>query len=293
MSSQVHQAKQAFGARLREIRKDASLTGRALAAATGLHVSKVSRIEHAGQNPSEEDIRRWCQACKADDQIPELIATLRGIEGMWLEWKRQLRGGLKRMQETFDRHHERASVVRSYESIVVPGILQTAAYCEAVLRIAADFYGTDGDIAAAVEARMNRQRFLYQSDRRFLFVVEAWALRTIFGGVDVMLGQLDRLLAVATLPRVSFGVIPPGRIRQMWPGEGFFLFDDDLAVIETTSAEIKVTQPQEIRLFADAFRRLQGEAVFGAEARGLITGTMDDLAVSEVLNGTADSPNSP
>jgi uncharacterized protein DUF5753 len=103
------------------------------------------------------------------------------------------------------------------------------------------------------------------------------ALRTIFGGVDVMLGQLDRLLAVATLPRVSFGVIPPGTVRRMWPGEGFFLFDDDLAVIETTSAEIKVTQPQEIRLFADAFRRLQGEAVYGAEARALISQTTRDL----------------
>jgi transcriptional regulator with XRE-family HTH domain len=278
MSSQVHQAKQAFGARLREIRKDANLSGRALAAATGLHVSKVSRIEHANQSPSEEDIRRWCRACHVDDQAPELIATLRGIEGMWLEWKRQLRGGLKRMQETFDRHHERASIIRSYESIVVPGILQTAAYCQAVLSIAADFYGTDGDVSTAVEARMNRQRFLYQSDRRFLFVVEAWALRTIFGGVDVMLGQLDRLLAVATLPRVSLGVIPPGTVRRMWPGEGFFLFDDDLAVVETTSAEIKVTQPQEIGLFADAFRRLQDEAVHGSEARALITQTMRDLA---------------
>lgn len=153
MSSQVQQAKQAFGARLREMRKDANLTGRALAAATGMHVTKVSRIEHANQNPSEEDIQRWCRACTADDQIPELIATRRGIEGMWIEWKRQFRGGLKRIQETFDRHHERSSVVRSYESIVVPGILQTAAYCEAVLRIAADFYGTDSDIATAVAAR--------------------------------------------------------------------------------------------------------------------------------------------
>jgi transcriptional regulator with XRE-family HTH domain len=287
MSSQVQQAKQAFGARLREIRKDANLTGRALAAATGMHVTKVSRIEHANQNPSEEDIRRWCQACGVDDQIPELIATLRGIEGMWLEWKRQLRGGLKRMQETFDRHHEQATVVRSYESIVVPGILQTAGYCEAVLRIAADFYGTDSDISAAVEARMHRQRFLYRSDRRFLFVVEAWALRTIFGGVDIMLGQLDRLLAVATLPRISFGVIPAGTIRRMWPGEGFFLFDDDLAIIETTSAEIKVTQPQEIRLFADAFRRLQGEAVYGAEARSMITETMRDLSEADQNAHTA------
>lgn len=77
MSSQVHKAKEAFGARLRDLRKDANLTGRALATATGLHFTKVSRIEHARQNPSEDDIRLWCRACGAEDQIPEETMSLR------------------------------------------------------------------------------------------------------------------------------------------------------------------------------------------------------------------------
>lgn len=125
---------------------------------------------------------------------------------------------------------------------------------------------------------MERQRFLYRGDRRFLFVLEAWALQTVFGSVDVMLGQLDRLLAVMTLPRVSLGIIPPTTVRRMWPGEGFWIFDNDLAVIETTTAEIKVTQPREIAQFVQAFKRLQDHAVYGADARDIITATIHHLA---------------
>ena len=53
VSSQVQQAREAFGTRLREIRKDANLTGRALASSSGIHFTKVSRIENGRQSPSE------------------------------------------------------------------------------------------------------------------------------------------------------------------------------------------------------------------------------------------------
>jgi hypothetical protein len=54
-SSSAWQARQALGARLGEIRKDAGLTGRALALLCGWHESKVSRIEHARTGPSADD----------------------------------------------------------------------------------------------------------------------------------------------------------------------------------------------------------------------------------------------
>ncbi|WP_205717525.1 helix-turn-helix domain-containing protein [Actinomadura soli] len=277
MSSQVQQARAAFGARLRDMRKDARLTGRALASLSGVHFTKVSRIENGRQNPSEDDIRAWCSACKAEDQIADLIATLRGIEGMWLEWQRQLRGGLKRLQEKSFPLYEGTARFRVYESDVIPGILQTAEYCMEILKIAGEFYGSDADLDAAVEARMERQRYLYRGHRRFAFVIEARTLTTIFGGGDVMLGQLDRLLAVMTLPRVSLGIIPNDIVRRLWPGEGFWIFDDLLVKIETTSAGIKVTQPREIGLFEKAFTVLQGQAVYGQDARGLINEAMARL----------------
>ncbi|MEO3857501.1 helix-turn-helix transcriptional regulator [Acrocarpospora sp. B8E8] len=270
MTSQVQQAREAFGARLREIRKDSQLTGRALAQLSGIHFTKISRIEHGRQIPNENDVRAWCEACGVADQIAELIAALRGIEGMWLEWQRQMRGGLKRLQETSFPLYEETSQFRIYESDVVPGILQTADYCLEILKIASRFYSTATDIDEAVEARMERQRYLYRGDRKFLFVLEARTLTTVFGGAEVMLGQLDRLLTVMTLPRVSLGIIPPLIVRHLWPGEGFWIFDDRLVKIETTSAGIKVTQPREIGLFERAFKELQDQAVYGPAARALI-----------------------
>lgn len=83
LADQAVAARQAFAIRLRDLRKDADLTGRELAALTGLHNTKISRIEHALQNPSEDDIRAWCIACGVARRIPELIAAHREVEQMW------------------------------------------------------------------------------------------------------------------------------------------------------------------------------------------------------------------
>ncbi|MGH8965436.1 MAG: helix-turn-helix domain-containing protein, partial [Actinomycetes bacterium] len=61
MTNAVHQAREALGQRLRDIRKDARLTGRQLAESAGWHSSKVSKIEYGRQTPAEDDIRVWCR----------------------------------------------------------------------------------------------------------------------------------------------------------------------------------------------------------------------------------------
>lgn len=96
-ASSAKQAQEALGVRLRELRKDASLTARALAAATGQHYTRVSKIEHGVQAPSDNDVREWCRACAADDQVPDLLATLRAVESAYLEFRRQSRAGMKRV----------------------------------------------------------------------------------------------------------------------------------------------------------------------------------------------------
>jgi transcriptional regulator with XRE-family HTH domain len=84
----AQQAKEAFGTRLREIRLDAGLTGRQLADLTGFHFTKISRVEHGGQNLSPQDICTWCTACGALDQVTDLIAQARAVESMYREWRR-------------------------------------------------------------------------------------------------------------------------------------------------------------------------------------------------------------
>ena len=79
-ASSAKEAKKALGARMREVRRDAGLTARALAVATGQHFTRVSKIENGAQAPTDSDIHAWCTACHADDRVMELIATARAVE---------------------------------------------------------------------------------------------------------------------------------------------------------------------------------------------------------------------
>lgn len=274
MSGQVQQARQGVGARLREIRRDARLSGRELAALAAWHPSKVTRIELGTRNASEDDLRAWCRHCGADDQLADLIATVRGIESAYVEWRRQLRTGLRRRQEASTPLYEQARVLRIYQPGVPPALLQTAGYAAAVLRSRQRFRDLPDDVEQAVTARMDRQRVLYSGDRRFLIVLEEQALRTRFGDRDAMAGQLDRLLAVMSMQRISLGIIPAGAERVIGPAEGFVVFDEAMVRVETASAQLTITQPAEISLYGRAFREMQAAAVYGAAARALIAAAL-------------------
>ncbi|MGF1428057.1 Scr1 family TA system antitoxin-like transcriptional regulator [Kitasatospora sp. LaBMicrA B282] len=191
--STVQQARQDLGRRLREIRKDSGLTARALALRAGWHESKCSRIEHGRTPPSDADLRAWTLHCAAEDQLADLIATARGIEGTYVEWRRLERAGLKRAQESASPLFERTRRFRSYSSWLMPGPFQTASYTRAVLRGTARRRGLSEDVEDAVAVRMQRQRVLYEGAHRFAVLIEESALRKSVGGADVMHGQLDRL----------------------------------------------------------------------------------------------------
>lgn len=275
MSNQAQQAREALGARLRELRKDADLTGRALALCTGWQLSKVSRIEHGKQNASEGDIRAWCHHTASEDQAPDLIATLRHIESMWLEWRRTFHAGAGHPNRRSLPLYEKTKAFRIWHPTVVWGTLQTADYAAATFRQVYDFLDAPNDMDSAVAARMERQQYLYTGDRRFSVILGEQALYTNYGGPEVMCGQLDRLLAVMSLPRLSLGIIPSTAPMDIWPGNSFSLFDDRLVVVETFSAELNVTQPREIALYFKAFSLLQRAAVHGQPARQLITNAMN------------------
>lgn len=121
-TSPAQQARAALGVRLREIRKGASLTARDLAITFGCHFSKISRIENGVQTPSEANIKAWCRACNAERQIPDLIATARAIESMYVEWRRRTRAGMKRLMLTPVPLYERTTLFRIYGHSSIPGL---------------------------------------------------------------------------------------------------------------------------------------------------------------------------
>ena len=278
MTTPVQQAREALGARLREIRKDADLTARALAAAMGSHFTKVSKIENGARGPTEQDIRSWCTACGAAGQIPDLIATVRHIEAMYHEYRRQMQAGLKHLTESSVPLYEQTSLFRIYDTTVIPGLFTTAEYAAALFRFWTGFMGLADDVDAAVRARMDRQRVLYTGEREFRVVVEEQVLRTRVGDADVMAGQLDRLLAVMSLPRVRIGIIPAVGLRHSLTQGSFWMFDESRVRIETVSASLTITQPRDIALYARVFELLQQSALYGRDARPLIGRALRDLA---------------
>ena len=257
---------------MRDVRLDAGLTARALSSAAGWHEAKTSRIESAKQAPSEADIQAWCHVCGADSQAIDLIAASRAADSMYTEWRRLHRTGLRHTQEARRPLYERTRLFRVYCSTVVPGFLQTPGYAGALMSAITAFQDTPDDVDDAVAARMNRNRILNTGNHRFSMVLEESVLRYGVGSPEIMAGQLGHILGLMSLPSVSLGVIPFSTSgRPMWTLETFSVFDDARVHIELLSAQVTVTAPGEVTLYLRAFDKLKDLAVYGQEARALIT----------------------
>ncbi|MEV2219066.1 helix-turn-helix transcriptional regulator [Nocardia vinacea] len=269
MSNGVHEARQALGQRLREIRRRSGISGRELARLAGWHETKVSKIEYGRVKPSDADIRAYCAHTGAGDQLEDLLATVHHIDAAYMEYRRQHAAGLKRGQQKSVRLAERSKLMRIYQPVVIPGILQTAEYAEAILRHSVDFYRLPDDIDEAVSKRLERQQYLYRGERRFHILIAEQALYTSVGTDAVMIGQLDRLMAVIGLSRVRLGIIPAQAGPPMQT-TNFVIFDSRMVTVEGITAELTITQPREVAIYGRAFDVLAGQSVTGEAARELI-----------------------
>jgi transcriptional regulator with XRE-family HTH domain len=243
--SSFQRAREALGLRLRELRRDARLTGRQLAGSYGWHPSKVSKIEGGKQTPSEADLDAWAQACGRPELVGDLCATLRTLEGQYVEFRRMFRAGQRAYQETRSEIEAETTFTRNFENVFVPGLLQTPEYARARLGEGLADIGASEDLDEAVAARMRRQQVLYRTGRTFHFVVTEAALRYRLCPAEVMAGQLDRLVSVSTLKTIRFGVIPFEVQLPVAPVHGFWIYDDRVVHVEHLTAELKITQPRE------------------------------------------------
>jgi hypothetical protein len=204
--------------------------------------------------------------------VPDLIAASRSADSMYLEWRRLQPAGMRRAHEAHVPLFERTRLFKAYCSTVVPGLLQTPAYAGALLSVISAFHGTPGDVEDAVAARMSRNRIVWSGNHRFAAIVEEAVLRQQAGSGDVQAAQLAYLAEAAELPTVSLGVIPfSASERPVWPLEAFTVFDDERVYVELLSAQVTVTAPSEVVLYLRAFEKLSALAVYGDEARALIT----------------------
>ena len=277
MTSAAQRAKQAFGSRLREIRQDAGLTGRQLAELTGFHFTKISRVEHGAQGLPDADIRTWCHACDASDEIPALIAQARAADSLYREWKRQARSGLRRLQETIGPLYEQTRLFRVHEHWSIPGLLQTAAYSAESMAYWSGLLKLPDDREAATAARLERQRVLRSGDHQFMFLLAEQTFYTRIGTVETMVEQLNRVLGVMALANVSIGIIPASAGLGAHTQTAFWIFDDDLVKVETLTAALDITRHDEIEIYVTVFDQMRRAARYGRSARALILKARDEL----------------
>jgi transcriptional regulator with XRE-family HTH domain len=269
LTNTVQAAREALGIRLRDLRKDARLSGRELAALTGWHFTKVSKIEHGRTMPTEDDLELWCFHCRAQNELPDLIATGRSIEKMYAEIKHLMRTGTARYQQEILEDYARSRRFRHFQVALLPGILQTHDYASAVLTDAAAMLGHPADIGPTVSARQERAKLMLSGDKLFDFVLLEGVLTSCVAPPEVMHAQLRHLLTILPMPRVHLGIIP-ALTRLYMPMCGFVIVDDRYVRTETFSALVQVTQPHEIAIYARVFDHYARLAVYHEQARALI-----------------------
>jgi hypothetical protein len=167
------------------------------------------------------------------------------------------------------------------EIAVIPGLLQTGPYARSILEQVQAVFGIS-DVDAAIQARMRRQDVLYDSSKRFEFLMTEAALMFLPCPPEVMLGQLDRLMSLA-MANVTIGIIPFGQL-SLTPVNGFLLLDDYL-VVETYSGEDE-EHGDESEIHSRIFDLLMNESATGENARRLIASAAERLR-EELGNGAS------
>jgi hypothetical protein len=187
-----------FGAEVRRAREAAGLTLAALGAGVPCDASTVSRIEAGRLSPTE----RFAAAC--DEAFPQMggwftrfYRDSRSWDGLYPGW----------FVDWVDAEG-RATVLRTWEPLLVPGLLQTAEYARALFK-AWQTTGDDDDIEQLVTARIGRQRIFDQSGPpAFWAVLDEGVLRRRIGSAKVMQAQLEHLADLADRPMVKVHVVP-------------------------------------------------------------------------------------
>ncbi len=189
------------------------------------------------------------------------------------------RAGMKRLGGTHAiATYRRTKTFRVHEPLVMPGFFQTEPYIRRMLPFWYEFLDAPDDTDATVAFKMERTAVALSPDKRIAAVLGEQAIRTHEGTPEEHVEQLEHLLSVMRLPFVSVGIIPANARRYAIATIGFWIFDNSGVVLETPTAAIKVTRPDEIAQYARLFELLQAEAVYGDQARELITQVITELS---------------
>jgi transcriptional regulator with XRE-family HTH domain len=272
-----------LGAELRTLRTGAGLTSGEAARLVGWHQSKVSRIETGASGVKPADVRLLLDAYGViEGQLRELLMVLAGSEDTAgrHHWWHAYRGVLPPTYRDFISLESQASAMRTLETSVVPGLLQTPEYARAVTRAAVE--GLEEErLDALVEVRLARQDVLNHPPLELSAVLDEAVLRREVGGPGVMARQLERLVEAARLPQVRLQVLPFSAGAHIGITGPFVIFsfpstsDLDVVVLDQLTSSLYLERKEDLQAYTEAFNTLQIHALSPEDSLDYIAGIGD------------------
>lgn len=238
----------AFAGELKAQREARGWTQAETADRMGYSQSVVGKLEGCMVRPSE------MHAQKADEAfgLPSTFQRLRALLMLraYPDWFREWPG-----------KEAAARILRWFELVVVPGLLQTEDYARALM--ANRLGGSQENIDGVVAARMERQAVLSSARPPELWVLlDEAALYRPIGGPAVMHEQMLRLAVAATQPHVCIQVIPAAvGVHEGLDGAGFVAADYDVAYVETAARGLMIDSAEDVAALAHKWDRLRAEAL--------------------------------
>jgi len=251
--------------------------------------SKIIRIEAGSVGISTNDLKALLNLygiadASRTDELVELAKTAKE-HGWWSKYREVLSKGNGQELLALIGYESAATIIRNFESLLVPGLLQTEEYARTVLpqfagrtqteRADTDHAEDDDDeqdtqdhkrAEKLLEIRMERQAYLLRSVEPPLmfFVLDEAVVRREVGGRPVMRRQINRLLELAHRPYVTIEVVPfttgayPGLRGPFVVLEFRAAADDDVLYLENTGGDlIRREEPQQVLPYRETFEQLR------------------------------------
>jgi transcriptional regulator with XRE-family HTH domain len=250
-----------LGSQLHRLRDSRGITAEQAAEAIRGSHSKISRMEHGRVGFKERDVGDLLTLYGVTDTEERAALLNLAREANTPGWWHAYSDILPTWLEAYVGLEAAASVLRTYEVQLVPGLLQTEEYARALIRQGSA--ASEEEIARRGELRVSRQEILRRPDAPQLWaVIDEGALRRPVGSTEVVRGQLKHLIEVTDHPAVTLQVLPFQAGAHAAMGGPFTILrfaEPDLAdvvYIEQLTSALYLDKPVEVDSYLEVMEQL-------------------------------------
>jgi Domain of unknown function (DUF5753) len=231
----------------------------------------VSRLLSGKRNASPLNVAAILALCHVTG--PERDRLLALCQDQYtLGWLQQHGSRLPQQVVTLIDHEDKAVAIGEFQSMLVPGLLQTGDYACALLPEAGRV--PVSEIDDRVAARLARQSlFSREHPARFTFYIHEFVLRLPIGGPMVMSDQLHHLLRMSVRPYLTLRVVPAALGGHAGAGGSFELMEfaefKPVAYLDSETSCLFLEKPEEIAAYQSILAALAETALKEGEIKGV------------------------